>query len=145
MKVGNRSVVYGNVPAGINVGDDCVVIGPTDQRGNVVLTGTMAVGSHARAGRDSISFGYNANAAGDSPSLEEVRRVLADLISVAIERKSADSLLATHQLMGEISKDKPDTSVLKECWNAVEKFSVAVGAYDGIQKVGAFLSRYFSE
>jgi len=58
LNVGKDSVVMGRVTG--NVGDGSVVIGPLDDRGNVILSGTMAIGRKARAGHNCISIGANA-------------------------------------------------------------------------------------
>lgn len=64
-KVGSRSVVYGQVHPDIQVGDNSVVIGATDDRGNTIIRGApggLAIGAGANAGPASISIGYMAGA-----------------------------------------------------------------------------------
>ncbi|MGD8230145.1 MAG: hypothetical protein PVI20_20380, partial [Desulfobacteraceae bacterium] len=55
LDVGKDAVVMGDVSG--NVGDGSVVIGPTDNRGNVILNQPMAVGRNAHAGPGSIAIG----------------------------------------------------------------------------------------
>jgi len=62
MKVGKDSVVMGNVPANLEVGDGSVVVGATDANGNTILNQPMAVGRNARSGPGSIAIGANAGA-----------------------------------------------------------------------------------
>jgi hypothetical protein len=63
-KVGNDSVVYGNVQHR-NVGDRSVVVGPTDAKGDTILRpgpGGIAIGAGAKAGPYSLSIGAGAGA-----------------------------------------------------------------------------------
>ena len=62
LDVGRDSVVMGNDVTG-HVGDGSVVIGATDDRGNVILNTPMAVGRGATAGPNSIAIGADAGAA----------------------------------------------------------------------------------
>ena len=62
MKIGKDSVVIGNVPSNIQVGDGSVVIGATDSRGNTIINQPMAVGRGAQAGPGSIAIGAFADA-----------------------------------------------------------------------------------
>ena len=60
LEVGEDSVVIGNVKG--KVGSGSVVIGATDNKGNVILNQSMAVGRNAKAGKNSIAIGANAGA-----------------------------------------------------------------------------------
>ena len=60
LDVGKDAVVIGDVSG--NVGEGAVVIGPTDNRGNVILNKPMAVGRNAHAGPGSIAIGAGAGA-----------------------------------------------------------------------------------
>ena len=62
MKIGEDSVVMGNVPSSTNVGDRSVVVGTTDANGNTIHNQPMAVGYGAKAGPGSIAIGAHANA-----------------------------------------------------------------------------------
>lgn len=62
MKVGEDSVVIGNVPSHTHVGDRSVVIGATDNMGNTTIREPMAVGHGAHAGKNSIAIGAFAGA-----------------------------------------------------------------------------------
>jgi hypothetical protein len=57
MKIGKNSVVMGLVSPDLEVGEGCVIIGPTDERGNTIIDKSMAVGHGAQAGPDSIAIG----------------------------------------------------------------------------------------
>lgn len=61
-EVGARSVVMGEVPDDMKIGEDCVIIGATDSRGNTILNTEMAIGKGARAGPGSIAIGHGAMA-----------------------------------------------------------------------------------
>ncbi|MBF0386855.1 MAG: hypothetical protein HQL20_03250 [Candidatus Omnitrophica bacterium] len=60
-EVGNDSVVMGNVSSG-KVGNRSVVVGPTDNRGNVNVNQSGAYGYGAHAGPGSIAIGAYAGA-----------------------------------------------------------------------------------
>lgn len=142
MDIGSRTVVYGNVAPNLKVGDDSVVVGPTDNQGNVSLTGTMALGAYAKAGGSSISVGYKAGAASEAPSLEEIKELLYSLIEAAVQQKNSVSLLELHELSAELDKENPDVSILRKCWAGVESFATAVGAYEGVIQMGEFLKLF---
>jgi len=72
MQVGKDSVVIGNVPSHIHVGDGSVVIGATDANGNTIINQPMAVGYGARAGKDSISIGAFSGAGHDEEMLSKI-------------------------------------------------------------------------
>jgi hypothetical protein len=57
MKIGKNSVVMVLVSPDLEVGEGCVIIGPTDERGNTIIDKSMAVGHGAQAGPDSIAIG----------------------------------------------------------------------------------------
>jgi hypothetical protein len=61
VEVGDDSVVMGRHNAK-RVGDRSVVVGPTDDKGNVILNQPMAIGHNAQAGPGSIAIGSNASA-----------------------------------------------------------------------------------
>jgi hypothetical protein len=60
LNVGKDSVVIGDVSGNVGVGS--VVVGPTDDRGQVILNQPMAVGRDAFAGPGSIAIGAGAGA-----------------------------------------------------------------------------------
>jgi hypothetical protein len=62
MKVGKESVVYGNVPTDLDVGDQSVVVGATDAHGNVRIGGGTAVGHGSYADSTSVAIGKGAGA-----------------------------------------------------------------------------------
>lgn len=84
--VGHDSVVMGNVTGA--VGNRSVVIGPTHERGNVVLNTPMAVGYGAVAGPGSIAIGAFAGAGSN-----ELLSLLAQLRS-AVQRSGVEASLA---------------------------------------------------
>jgi internalin A len=56
-EIGDDSVVYGNVPSNLKVGNRSVVVGSTDANGNTILDRSIAVGYGAQAGENGISIG----------------------------------------------------------------------------------------
>lgn len=62
MKIGKNSVVMGLVSPDLEVGEGCVIIRPTDERGNTIIDKPMAVGHGAQAGIGSIATGAFAGA-----------------------------------------------------------------------------------
>lgn len=86
LKVGRDAVVMGNVIGAI--GDGSVVIGATDDRGNVILNQSMAVGYGAFAGPGSIAIGAFAGAGSN-----ELFSLMAQLRS-AVERSGDEACLA---------------------------------------------------
>ncbi len=74
MKIGEDSVVVGNVAPDTNIGDRSVVIGPTDENGNTIINKPMAIGYGAKAGPNSIAIGAHASAgAASSPALPKTK------------------------------------------------------------------------
>jgi hypothetical protein len=83
MKVGKNSVVMGHVPPNLEVGEGCVIIGATDERGNTIIDKPMAVGHGAQAGLGSIAIGAFSGA-GILPQniigeIEEIQKLLKSL------------------------------------------------------------------
>jgi hypothetical protein len=60
--VGKGSVVVGDVKA--NVGDDSVVVGATDNAGNVIFNKETTIGNRARGGPGSVVIGNDAGGGG---------------------------------------------------------------------------------
>jgi hypothetical protein len=96
LSVGRDSVVIGDVTG--NVGDGSVVIGPTDNHGNVILDQPMAVGRGAFAGSGSIAIGAFAGA-GNDELLSLLARLRSAVQSSGNEASVAqvDELTATLQ------------------------------------------------
>ena len=61
MKVGNESVVIGQINVGATIGDRSVVIGATDSFGNTTIR-EGAYGYGAKAAPGSVAIGANADA-----------------------------------------------------------------------------------
>jgi hypothetical protein len=72
METGKDSVVIGNVPSNIRVGEGSVVIGATDANGNTIINQPMAVGRGAKAGKNSIAIGAFAGASHNEEMLSKI-------------------------------------------------------------------------
>jgi hypothetical protein len=70
-EVGKHNVVMGRHNFR-KIGDGNVIIGPTDNSGNVILDREMTIGYRARGGPDSIVIGAFAGARADSTSKARV-------------------------------------------------------------------------
>src|SRR5437016_5676808 len=111
LDVGIDSVVIGHVSG--NVGNGSVVIGPTDDRGNVVLNQPMAVGRNAYAGPGSIAVGAGASAGSDLGSV-------LDEISKIIESTQDHNLkLSFGNLRVELEKPTKDWARISSLWETI--------------------------
>ncbi|HUA65884.1 MAG TPA: hypothetical protein VME24_08560 [Alphaproteobacteria bacterium] len=64
---GNFNTVYGNVTQSIH-GSGNTIVGPTDNKGNTIITQSMAVGYNAHAGNGSIAIGAFAGGGSETNS-----------------------------------------------------------------------------
>ncbi len=120
LNVGKETVIIGDVSG--NFGDRCVIIGATDDRGNVILNRPMAVGYKAHAGPNSISIGAYAGAG------SETAVVLSELNQI-IEATADQSLIESFkELCSELKKDKQDRSKISRLWNIIKEVTT-VAAY----------------
>ena len=125
LKVGKESVVMGDVEG--EVGDGSVVIGATDNRGNVILNQSMAIGKGAYAGHNSIAIGAYAGA---GASFVEDFNKLGNLI---ISSNNKDAIKNYEIVRGELTKDVSavDKGKLKKSWDLLRN----LGAINGIIEV----------
>jgi Leucine-rich repeat (LRR) protein/GTPase SAR1 family protein len=76
-EIGDDSVVYGNVPFNLKVGNRSVVVGSTDANGNTILDRSMAVGYGAQAGENGISIGAFAGSGNlsNTPTINQIYHI----------------------------------------------------------------------
>jgi len=137
LNVGKGSVVMGNVSG--NVGDNSVVVGPTDIYGNTILNRPMAVGAGAKAGRDSIAIGAYANA-GAGYEISEVFAQTETLLMQAKDENSQDGLVILRDLVKELNRPICEKQKVLNLFEKLKNVLCIVGGgLDIIQK----LSHYF--
>lgn len=127
MDVGDDSVVIGNVPPGQRVGNRSVVIGATDEHGNTILRGTMAVGHGAQAGPDSIAIGSGAGAG--TGIQVYLARVEAALDEIAVAETNKAVLTALNAFRAEISKPEPKKSLVARAFETMRNISAVNGTH----------------
>lgn len=137
--VGKRSVVMGDV-GNRNVGDDSVVIGATHPNGCTYLTGTMAIGSGAKAGPGSISIGYQAGA-GLGRDEAEFRQAMADLEVLIIQKCNEEMQKGFELIKAELSSSSPNKGLLKYFLTSITLGSSLDGATDLIAKVMSWVDK----
>ncbi len=131
LTVGADSVVIGRVSG--SVGDGSVVIGATDERGNVILNQPMAVGRNAYAGPGSIAIGTNASAG------SELTLALAEL-GRFIEAGGDQSLrLSFNELSVELGRPAKDRSKISRLWDLIKGSGSLNGAIGLVGKVTALI------
>jgi hypothetical protein len=120
LDVGRDSVVIGRVSG--NVGNGSVVIGPTDERGNVILNQPMAIGRNAHASPGSIAIGAGASAGSDLGSvLDEIGKI--------IESTQEQNLkLSFGNLRVELEKPAKDPARISSLWEVVKTSATLNGA-----------------
>jgi hypothetical protein len=79
MKVGNESVVIGQIKVGATIGDRSVVIGATDSFGNATIR-EGAYGYGAKAAPGSVAIGANAEATTSNKSDIDILRGLVEAL-----------------------------------------------------------------
>ena len=131
LNVGKDSVVIGNVEG--NVGDGSVVIYPTDERGNVILNKSMAIGRNAHAGPDSIAIGAGAGAGSDlGVALSEIRKI--------IDATQDSSLIDSFgELCTELDKPKKDKSKILWLWDRIKPALTAVNVAGSVASITTFI------
>ena len=136
MKVGRDSVVIGNVPSNLEVGDGSVIIGATDANGNTIINQHMAVGRNAQAGPESIAIGAGANAGAGF----NLAAALHELEAIARQNNDPKVLSALTEVISECSKLKPDKSIIHKAWGAVKAAGSLNGAYTLLEKISAAIA-----
>ena len=131
MKVGKDSVVMGNVPSNLEVGEGCVIIGATDGHGNTIINQPMAVGRNAQAGPNSIAIGAGANAGG---SINLVA-ALHELSTFAQQSNNQRALSELTNILSELNKHQPDKSIILKAWDTVKALGSINGAHVLLSKI----------
>lgn len=131
IKTGKDSVVIGDVTG--TVGDGSVVIGPTDERGNTIITQPMAVGRGAKAGPGSIAIGAGASA--DSNLFH-----LLDQLKSIPEIQTDTTLLATIDTFStELQMDEPQQNTIQSLWTVIKASATMGGAIGLIEQISEVL------
>jgi len=137
LNVGKDSVVIGNVSG--NVGDGSVVVGPTDDRGNVILNQPMAVGRNAFAGPGSIAIGAGAGAGAGAQLIKLINK-LSDVVS---ETEDSEIIDKFNDLIAELSGEKgtpsKDTSLSIISW--LKGAATLSGSIALINQIGSVISK----
>jgi hypothetical protein len=131
MKIGKDSVVMGNVPQNLEVGDGSVVIGATDARGNTIINRPMAIGRNAQAGTNSIAIGAGANAGIHSNLVAAIH----ELSKLAQQSNDSQAVAHLGAISGELNKSAPDKSFILKSWDAVKAAASLDGAYSLLAKI----------
>lgn len=143
MKRGNDSVIIGNVPAWVEVGDRSVVIGPTDAHGNTIINTPGAIGYGASAEQGSIAIGAFANAGGGQLLFPDaIKAELLELVSLATQRQNAYALMALQQISNELQKQTPAASIIHRAWAGVQALADIEGAQGLLSKAAVALFSY---
>ncbi len=135
MKVGNDTVVIGNVPSNTEVGDGSVVIGATDSNGNTILNTPMAIGRNANAGPGSIAIGAGANAG----SAHSLAAELHELTLMAVRADDGETAAQLEAIRAELMKPQPDRSFIARVWDGVKIAASLNGAHALVAKFAAAL------
>jgi hypothetical protein len=120
LNVGDDSVVMGDVAG--TVGHRSVVIGPTDNRGNVILNQSMAVGRNAHAGPGSIAIGANAGAG------SEMAAIFREIGNIITASKDKALIEAFYNLSHELNNPTRDMSKISKLWDTIKTAAVLNGA-----------------
>lgn len=133
LNVGDDSVVIGQVTG--TVGDGSVVIGPSDDHGNVILNQAMAVGRGAFAGPDSIAVGAGAGA-GSQAQLPYLVHQLAEAV-----KTTGDDTIAVqfYELVAELGKDRPDTQRATSILQVLRNAAALSGAWSLLDRIARFI------
>lgn len=140
MKIGKDSVVMGNVPADLEVGEGCVIIGATDNRGNCIINQPMAVGRNAHAEPGSIAIGAGAGA-GTSLNLVAALKSLSEIARNANDHQLQHELA---KIMSEFSSSTPSKSVIHKSWEIVKSAATLNGAHALLAKISATLGPFLA-
>lgn len=132
LRVGKDAVVIGKVSG--DVGDGSVVIGPTDDKGNVILRGTMAAGRGAYAGPNSIAIGAGAGAgAAVGHAFLEIGNLIQSSGDHVLIQNFADLRIA-------INSDNKDKPLIQRLWDTVKSAAVLNGAAGFVIQVSTFIA-----
>lgn len=132
LRVGKDSVVIGSVSG--DVGDGSVVIGATDDKGNVILNKTMAIGRGAHAGPNSIAIGAGAGAGAiEIHALQEIGNLIYSSGDSTIIQNFKDICVA-------INSDKKDKSLIRGLWDTIKSAAVLSGAVNFVEQVSTFIA-----
>ena len=131
MKIGKDSVVMGNVPSNLEVGEGCVIIGATDERGNTIINQPMAVGRNAQAGPNSIAIGAGANAGGGI----NLVAALHELSTFSQQSNNQQALSELAKILSELNKAQPEKSIILKAWDAVKASGSINGAHALLSKI----------
>lgn len=131
LKVGKDAVVIGDIDG--NIGDGSVVVGPTDDKGNVILNQPMAVGRNAHAGLNSIAIGANAGAgAGIGLVFHEIGKIIQSTNDPSLIESFAD-------LVREIDNPNKNKSKISALWDTLKKSAVLSGAIQLVSQASEFI------
>lgn len=133
--IGKDSVVIGNISG--NIGDRSVFIGATDQFGNTFINQPMAVGNNAMAGPNSIAIGANARAGSDVFILLTQLKEICDNNNHNTETSKNIS-----ELIIELKKEHPDSSVVNKIWSSVKNMSTVNGAISLISNISVLIGQH---
>ncbi len=131
VRVGSDSVIMGRVSG--RVGNRSVVIGATDDRGNVILNQSMAVGYNAHAGPGSIAIGANANAGSELPA------ILSQIQAIIRERKDRPLQLTFDRFVVELQRKEPERTSIRPLWTAIQTSATLAGASDFVGRASKLL------
>lgn len=144
MKIGKDSVVIGNVPSNIQVGDGSVVIGATDSRGNTIINQPLAVGRGAQAGPGSIAIGAFAGAGvAQHQSLVNLQIALQQFAEFVSSQNNAALAQEFEKLKAELKNPEPNRSAVLSAWEGVKAVATIDGALNLLTKTTAALVAYF--
>jgi hypothetical protein len=124
MKVGNESVVIGQIKAGATVGDRSVVIGATDSFGNSTIR-EGAYGYGAKADFGSVAIGAHANATTTNKSDIEILRGLVEALCIALENSAIKGELA-NELQAEVATLRAQASSPKPKWDVMNSTGCSI-------------------
>jgi hypothetical protein len=131
VRVGTDSVVMGRVSG--KVGDRSVVIGATDDRGNVILNQSMAVGYNAHAGPGSIAIGANASAGSELPA------ILHQIEHIIRESNDRPLQLTFDRFALELRKKEPERTAIQTLWTVIQTSATLAGASDFVVRASELL------
>lgn len=130
LNVGKDSVVIGNIAG--DIGEGCVIIGATDERGNVILNNTMAIGRGAFASEGSIAIGAFAGAGSEKALLlHEIKQIIE-------QTGDANAITIFNNLYHEVNKSEPEKNKLREIWEQMKN----IGAANGMIGLGERLAKF---
>jgi hypothetical protein len=146
MKAGKHCVVMGLVPSNLDVGEGCVIIGPTDSQGNTIINNPIAVGYGAKAGRVSIAIGAFAGAGLPDLSFPVQLQVeIQELINQALERNNQNLVALIAKLVEELRQPKPARNSVLLVWDGIKAIATLDGAYGAVSRLTTELMKYIEK